>query len=109
MNNNTTPTAIPKKIWTAINNVVGQLGDDEFNGRSLDEDTNEDCDTVMEWLEANRPNSEDNPLSSWDRSRLESLVYYFVDCCHDGDSVCFETADNLYPELFPENNKEDDK
>ena len=101
---------VPKRVWNALNGLIGQVGEDEYNGRCVDDETLEDCDAISKWLDRNRPpvNVENNPLASWDRSRLESLVYHFVHCCHQGDTECCDTADRLYPELFPEEDESDE-
>jgi len=93
-------------IREAINNLIGQVGEDFDNGRTIDEDMLADCDAIAEWLDRNQPHSEDSQMASWDRSRLESLVYHFVSCCHEGDTTCCETADKLHPELFPQDGGE---
>ena len=101
---------VPERVWDAINGLIGQVGEDEENGRFVDDATLEDCDAISMWLDRNRPpvNEEDNPLASWDRSQLESLVYHFVHCCYEGDTECCNTADRLYPELFPEEDESDE-
>ena len=93
-------------IREAINNLIGQVGEDETNGRIVDEGMLKDCDAITEWMGTTPPNSGGSPMASWDRSRLESLVKHFVHCCHEGDTACCETADNLYPELFPQDDEQ---
>ena len=50
-----------------------------------------------------------SPLASWPRERLEDLVMFFVAALHHGDANCAYTADSLYPELFPNDDEDDDQ
>jgi hypothetical protein len=45
---------VPPRIREAINNLVGQVGEDEENGRLVDECTLSDCDAISEWLYTER-------------------------------------------------------
>jgi len=71
---------VPPRIWTALNNIIGQVGEDEANGRIIDEDMLADCDAIAEWMGTTPPNSEDNArLIAAAPDLLEALTRCYLD------------------------------